>query len=120
VQQQANIAEKCMRSAKGHNSYSIGNKILFHDSNKCHWTQKIACAKEGKQNLDVIWYSISDRSSFCSKVCCIVANPIRRGSRSPTRQLLISTPFFCLGLTSVGLASSNLSFRAPTKTAQTE
>ena len=85
---------------------------------KSHWTQDSLCKRE--EDLDVIWYSISDRSSCCSKVCCIVANPIRRGSRSPTRQLLISTPFFCLGLTSVGLASSNLSFRAPTKTAQRE
>jgi hypothetical protein len=71
-----------------------------------------------KKNLDVIWYNISDRSSFCSKLSCIVANPIRRGSRSPTRQLLISTPFFCLGFISVGLASNNRSFKAPTRAAQ--
>jgi hypothetical protein len=73
-------------------------------------------SKEG--NLDVIWYNISDSSSFCLKLCCIVTNPMRRGSRKPTRQLFISTPFFCLGFISVGLASNNLSFKAPTKTAQ--
>lgn len=73
---------------------------------------------EDEKNLDVIWYNISGRSSFCSNLSCIVANPIRRGSRSPTRQLLISTPFFCLGFISVGLASNNRSFSAPTKTAQ--
>ena len=71
----------------------------------------------GEENLDVIWYNISERSSFCSKFCCIVANPIRRGSRSPTRQLFISTPFFCLGFTTVGFASNNRSFNAPTSTA---
>ena len=43
---------------------------------------------------------------------------MRRGSRIPTRQLLISIPFFCLGFISVGLASNTLSFKAPTKTAQ--
>jgi len=69
-------------------------------------------------NLDVIWYNISDRSSFCSKLSCIVANPIRIGSRRPTRQLLISTLFFCLGLISVGLASNNRSFKEPTNTAR--
>jgi len=46
-----------------------------------------------------------------------VANPIRRGSRRPRRQLLISTPLFCLGFISVGLASNNRSFKAPIKTA---
>lgn len=47
-----------------------------------------------------------------------MANPTRRGSRSPTRQFLISTPFFCLGFISVGLASSNRSFKAPSNTAK--
>lgn len=85
-----------------------GNSMLFKSQFKFN---------QGRANLDVIWYSISDRSSFCSKFCCIVAKPIRRGSRSPTRQFLISIPFFCLGLASVGFASNNLSFKAPTSTA---
>jgi hypothetical membrane protein len=47
----------------------------------------------------------------------MVANPIRRGSRRPTRQLLISTAFFCLGFISVGFTSSRRSFKAPSNTA---
>lgn len=79
-----------------------------------------ACATDGeeKKYLDVIWYNISERSSFCSNLSCMVENPIRIGSRRPTRQLLMSTPFFCRGFISVGFANSRRSFRAPTKTAQ--
>jgi hypothetical protein len=47
----------------------------------------------------------------------MVANPMRRGSRSPTKQLFISTPFFCLGFISVGFTSSSRSFNAPINTA---
>ena len=85
-------------------------------SSACHKKPNLYRQKE--DHLDVIWYNISDRSSFCSKFCCIVAKPIRRGSRSPTRQLFISNPFFCLGFISVGFASNNRSFKAPTKTAR--
>jgi len=50
----------------------------------------------------------------------MVANPMRRGSRSPTKQPLISTPFFCLGFISVGFTSSRRSFNAPSNTEDTK
>lgn len=91
--------------------------IQIDDESDKRYNHVIVKIKHRKENLDVIWYNVSDRSSFCSKYCCMVAKPIRRGSRSPTRQFLISIPFFCLGLASVGLASNNRSFKAPTRTA---
>lgn len=66
--------------------------------------------------LEVIWYKTSERSIFCSKRCCMVANPIKRGSSKPTWQLFISTPFFCLGFMSVGFTINILSFKAPSMT----
>lgn len=101
------------------NIYTTCRSKIFIDDKKLQVPerQNIYRLRKGKKNLDVIWYNISDRSSFCSNLSCIVANPMRRGSRSPTRQLLISNPFFCLGFISVGLASNNRSFKAPTRAA---
>jgi hypothetical protein len=69
------------------------------------------------QNLEVSWYIISKRSSFGSNTRCMVVQPTSSGSSNPTSRVLISTPCFCLGLGSLAHASSNRSFRAPTRAA---
>lgn len=86
------------------------------NDNSCNGESKFMHLNE--VNLDVIWYKISERSSFCSKCCCIVTKPMSSGSRSPIRQLFISrflAPSFCLYITSVGFTSNTRSFKTPSR-----